>query len=90
LNIIVTGFEPFLDNEINPTLEVLGLLPKSIYGNNIITVKLPVEYDRCFEVLLPYIKKYEPGIIINLGLAPRRKNICLERVAININNLQRW
>ena len=86
MNIIVTGFEPFLDNDINPTLEVLELLPISIKGNPIITVKLPVEYDQCFDVLKPYIDKYKPGIIINLGLAPRRKNICLERVALNISN----
>ena len=61
MNIIVTGFEPFLDNEINPTLEVLKLLPKNIEGHNIITVRLPVLYDQCFDVLKPYIIKYNPG-----------------------------
>lgn len=86
MNIIVTGFEPFLDNKINPTLEVLSLLPKSIYGNEIIKVKLPVVYDECFDVLKPYIDKYEPGIILNLGLAPGRSKISLERVAINQNS----
>ena len=86
MNIIVTGFEPFLGNEINPTLEVLELLPKSIKGNNIVTVKLPVVYDQCFAVLKPYIKKYKPGLILNLGLAPRRKHISLERVALNVSN----
>lgn len=86
MTIIVTGFEPFLNNEVNPTLEVLGLLPKSIRGNDIITVRLPVEYDQCFNVLKPYIEKYKPGIIINLGLAPTRKNICIERVALNISS----
>ena len=86
MNIIVTGFEPFLDNEINPTLEVLKLLPKNIEGHNIITVRLPVLYDQCFDVLKPYIIKYNPGIIINLGLAAKRNNICLERVAINMSH----
>jgi len=86
LNIIVTGFEPFLDNAINPTIEVLELLPKSILGNDIVTVKLPVEYDNCFKILKPYIDEFKPGIIVNLGLAPRRKNICLERVALNVSS----
>lgn len=86
MNIIVTGFEPFLDNEINPTMEVIGLLPKSILGNDIITVKIPVEYDLCFDVLKPFIDKYNPGIIVNLGLAANRKNICLERIALNISS----
>ncbi len=86
MTIIVTGFEPFLNNEVNPTSEVLGLLPSSIRGNDIITVRLPVEYDRCFDVLKPYIEKYNPGMIILLGLAPTRKNICIERVALNVSS----
>ena len=86
MNIIVTGFEPFLNNEINPSLEVLGLLPKSIKGNDIITVSLPVEYDKCFDVLKPYIDKFKPGVIVNLGLAQGRKNISLERVALNVSD----
>lgn len=86
MNIIVTGFEPFLDNDLNPTLEVLELLPKSIKGNPIITVKLPVEYDKCFDILKPYIDEYNPGIIINLGLAAKRTGISLERVALNMSS----
>lgn len=86
MKILVTGFEPFLDNAENPSYEVLGLLPKNIYGNELIKVALPVEFDRCFDVLKPYIEKYNPEIIINVGLSGGRKYICPERVAININD----
>jgi len=71
---------------MNPTLEVLELLPKSIKGHKVVTVKLPVDYNQCFTVLKPYIDKYKPGIILNLGLAPRRKSISLERVALNVSD----
>ncbi|MBN2605129.1 MAG: pyroglutamyl-peptidase I [Bacilli bacterium] len=86
MKILVTGFEPFLDNLENPSYELLGLLPKSIYGNEIIKVPLPVEFDRCFEVLKPYIDQHKPGIILNVGLAGGRKSISPERVAINVND----
>ena len=86
MNILITGFESFLDNEENPTQEIIRLLPKSIYGNNLIKVELPVIFDECFEKLLPYIKKYNPKYIINLGLAGGRKAISFERVAINISS----
>lgn len=86
MKIIITGFEPFLDNKENPSYELLGLLPKSIYGNELIKIPLPVEYDRCFDVLKPYIEEHKPGLIINLGLAGGRKYICPERVAINISD----
>jgi len=86
MNILITGFVAFLKNTENPTEEVLKLLPKSIYGNKITTVLLPVVYDKCFEKLLPFIKETNPDIIINLGLAGSRKGISLERVAINIKD----
>ncbi len=86
MKILVTGFGSFLDNVENPSVEILKLLPKSIYGNEIITVELPVVYDQCFAVLRPYIDKYQPKIIINLGLANGRSKISLEQVALNIKS----
>ncbi|MCK5761498.1 MAG: pyroglutamyl-peptidase I [Candidatus Izimaplasma sp.] len=86
MNILITGFVAFLKNTENPTEEVLKLLPKSIYGNKITKVLLPVVYDQCFEKLLPFIKETSPDIIINLGLAGAEKGIRLERVAINIKD----
>lgn len=86
MKIIVTGFEPFLDNTENPSSEILELLPKSIYGNEIITIKLPVIYDECFDILKLEIMKHKPDVIINIGLAAGRKAISIERVALNIND----
>jgi len=86
MKILVTGFGSFLDNNENPSSKILKLLPKSIYGNEIITVELPVVYDQAFNVLRPLIEKYQPKLIINLGLASGRTKISLEQVALNINS----
>ncbi len=86
MKILITGFSAFLKNKENPTQEVLKLLPKSIYGNELIKVELPVVYDECFTMLIPIIENTNPDIIINLGLAGERKTISLERIAININD----
>jgi len=86
LKIIITGFGSFLDNDENPTREILRLLPASIYGNEIMKIELPVVFDKSFEELLPIIKAEDPDVIINLGLAGGRKSICLERVAINVSD----
>lgn len=86
MKIIVTGFGRFLDNEDNPTKEVLKLLPKSIHGNKIITVELPVIFDECFDYLKPIIDDECPDAIIMLGLAAGRKAITPERIAINIKD----
>lgn len=86
MNIVVTGFEPFLDHGSNPTLEVVQLLPKSIKGHPIIPVELPVLYKGAFDKLLSVLEEYKPQVIIALGLAGGRKEISLERLAVNIND----
>ena len=86
MNLLITGFEAFLENAENPSEEIIKLLPNSIYGNEITKVILPVIYDECFDILLPIIKETKPDVIINLGLAGGRKGISLERIAVNIND----
>ena len=87
MNIIVTGFEAFLKNNENPSLEVIRLLPKSIKGHFIHTLELPVAYDACFDPLKKLIEEVNPEIVICLGLAQGRKFITPERVAINLKDV---
>ena len=86
MKIIVTGFEPFLNNQINPTQEIVELLPPSIHGNEVIKVLLPVEFDKSFKLLKKHIEEIQPDVIINLGLATNRKGITPERIAINVDH----
>jgi pyroglutamyl-peptidase len=86
MTIIVTGFGPFLSHPSNPTLEVLKRLPETLNNHTIIPVELPVEYDSCFLVLEPFIRKYNPEVVVLLGLASGSTTIRLERLAINRND----
>ncbi|AIO18566.1 Pyrrolidone-carboxylate peptidase [Candidatus Izimaplasma bacterium HR1] len=86
MKIIVTGFGRFLDNENNPTKDILKLLPKTILGNEIFPIELPVIFDECFDYLKPFIVDIDPDVIIMLGLAGGRKAITPERVAINMKD----
>jgi len=86
MKVIVTGFGRFLDNDSNPTKEILRLLPKSIHGSKIVPVELPVIFDECFDHLRPIIEETKPDAIIMLGLASGRKGITPERIAINMKD----
>jgi pyroglutamyl-peptidase len=86
MKIMITGFGRFLSNEKNPTKEVLRILPKSIYGNTIKCVELPVIFDECFDYLRPIIEEFMPDAIIMLGLSGGRTAITPERVALNIKD----
>lgn len=87
MKIVVTGFGAFHTNTENPTREVLRLLPKSIYGNKIIPLELPVVYDECFTPLQAVIEEEKPDFVICLGLAQGRKAITPERIAVNLKDV---
>lgn len=86
MKIMVTGFGRFLENDVNPTKEILALLPKSIYGHPIVKIELPVIFDECFTTLKNYIGLHKPDLLIMLGLAGGRKAITPERIAINLKD----
>lgn len=86
MKIMVTGFEPFLDNELNPTKDIIELLPPSIHGNEVVKILLPVVFDKSFEILKGYIDTVKPDILINLGLAAGRTAVTPERIAINMDH----
>jgi len=86
MTILITGFEPFLDHESNPTQDVLTQLGTEIHGHAIHTVLLPVLYDKAFDILLPLLEEYRPDLVLMLGLASGSKHIRLERIAINLSD----
>lgn len=82
--VLLTAFEPFGDYEENPTETVLADIPDFLYNAKVIKVTLPVVYHHAFNVLLPYIEKHKPKVIVMLGLAGGRTHVSIERVAVNI------
>lgn len=85
--VLLTGFEPFLDNPINPTEEIVQFLHKdSVNGWEVIGKVLPVDFHLAGEQLVEIIHKVQPNAIILLGLAAGRNRITPERIAINCND----
>lgn len=88
MKILMTGFEPFCGERINPSQELL----KFFSGDpRVKTLLLPVSYQRSVEALeaelQPTLRRNDPGLaydfVLLCGQAGGRKHICLERVAIN-------
>ena len=82
--LLLTGFEPFLDNPINPTETLIMALHGVKIGNFKITgVLLPVDFEEAPKRLIETIDEETPDAVISLGLATGRTCITPERVAIN-------
>jgi len=86
--ILVTGFDPFGGEKINPALEVIKLLPKKINGNKIEIIEIPTVYKKSIEKIEEAIKNFNPDFILSIGQAGGRADISIERVAINIDDFR--
>ena len=83
---LVTGFEPFGGDRVNPSFEALKRLPAGLGGLAIATCSLPVVYGEALSVLRRALAHAAPDIVLCTGLAGGRAELSLERVAINIDD----
>lgn len=80
---LVTGFEPFGGDRVNPSFEALTRLPPRLGALDIATRSLPVIYGAALPALRQAIADTAPDIVLCTGLAGGRSELSLERVAIN-------
>ena len=80
MRILLTAFEPFLGEKINPSMKML-----SHFANDpeISTAILPVSYKRAFESLKPTLEEGHFTDVIMLGQAAGRSKVSMERFAMN-------
>ena len=83
---LVTGFEPFAGDSVNPSSLAVARLKKRIGGLQIHTAELPCSYAHSARLLRAAIDDTKPGLVLCVGLAGGRTELCLERVAINVQD----
>lgn len=84
MKILVTGFDPFGGEAVNPAYEAVKFLPHSIAGADIVKLEIPTEFERSMELLEEAIGRERPDAVISIGQAGGRAEITPERVAINL------
>ncbi|MFZ6674435.1 pyroglutamyl-peptidase I [Undibacterium sp. Xuan67W] len=86
-HILVTGFEPFEHQTINPSWEVARALDGwQCNGLTVIARQLPCVFHEAISDLQQAIDDIAPTIVICLGQAGGRPDISPERVAINVDD----
>lgn len=79
--ILVTGFKPFLGGATNPSQD-LALKLESDFSY-IKSLVLPVEFENSYSRLKTHLLANQYDYVVMIGQASGRKNICLEKVALN-------
>lgn len=85
MKFLVTGFEPFHKETINPSSMILSKLPSSLGTHEIVCLCLPVD-PSCLEIVERYIHELQPDVVLSLGQAAGRSAISVERIGINIDD----
>lgn len=83
MKILITGFQPFGGESMNPAYEAVRLLPDQIDGATLIKQEIPVVFDEGAEKVIQKIREEEPNIVICVGQAGGRAGITPEFVGIN-------
>jgi pyroglutamyl-peptidase len=85
--LLLTGFEPFLNFPVNPTMQIVEELHGlEIGGYRIHSEVLPVDFKKSGDIVLKHIEAIKPDAVISLGLAGGRSKMTPERIAINVSD----
>ncbi len=86
MKILVTAFEPFGGETVNPAQLAVQRLPDQIAGARIVKCAVPVEFDRSVQVVTDAVTAHRPDAVLCVGQAGGRAAITPERVAINCDD----
>ncbi|MPQ43111.1 pyroglutamyl-peptidase I [Clostridium tarantellae] len=86
MKVLITGFDPFGGESINPAWESVKLLPKEIARAEIIKLEIPTVFGKSIMAIEKAVEEHKPDIVIAVGQAGGRFLITPERVAINVDD----
>lgn len=84
---LVTGFEPFGGEPVNPSAQIAQALDgRTVLGRRVTGVVLPCVFGDARTALAKQMSRVRPELVICIGQAGGRPHIALERVAINVDD----
>ena len=86
MKILLTAFEPFGGETINPALEAVKLTSDSVGEAKIIKLTVPTVFYKSIAVVTAAIEKERPDAVLCVGQAEGRCELTPERVAINLDD----
>lgn len=88
--VLLTGFDPFGDETLNPSWEAVRALQGVRIGGHCVEARcLPVEFGAANARLRKAIIETKPALVVCVGQAGGRTQLSLERVAINVDDARR-
>jgi pyroglutamyl-peptidase len=100
MKILVSAFDPFGGDVVNPALEAVKLIPEKLPGASgtegsaklpgadlqIVKLEIPTVFRKSIDRLVSAIEKEKPDAVLCVGQAGGRFDVTPERVAINVDD----
>lgn len=86
MRVLVTGFDPFDSEPINPSWEAVQLLPAQLGDLELVKCQLPTSFSRAVAELEELLASTPFDFAVHVGQHGGVSSIQVERVAINLAN----
>ena len=84
MKILITGFDPFGGESINPAWEAVKLMRENYEGAEIVKMQIPTVFRKSVELIHKKMEEIHPDVVLSIGQAGGRNMVQPERVAINV------
>ena len=86
MKLLITGFEPFGGDTVNPSWEAVKALPEQIGQYQLYKLRLPVVFGKAAEMAIAEAERLQADAVLAIGLAGGRWAVTPEAVAINLRD----
>ena len=86
MKLLLTAFDPFGGDAINPALEAVKLVADKIGRFDIVKLEVPTVFRKSIDTVAKAIEEEKPDVVLCIGQAGGRFEITPERVAINVDD----
>ena len=86
MKILITAFDPFGGENVNPALEAVKLMKDEIEGAQIVKLEIPTVFHKSIDKVKEAILSEDPDVVLSVGQAGGRFDVTPERVAINVDD----
>lgn len=82
--LLITGFDPFGGETVNPSWEAVKLLPDVIGGYQVTKLEIPTVFGLAAQRVLAAAEELRPDVVLCIGQAGGRSAVTPEVIGINL------
>lgn len=86
MKLLLTGFDPFGGESINPAWEAVKRVSDQVGDVEVVKLMVPTVFYKSIDTVAAAIEKEKPDAVLCIGQAGGRFDLNPERVAINVND----